>query len=58
MDPSDAGQAPVEGPQGSGNGSHALRDAAVVDPSSEQSPLGKRKRTEDDEETSPTKKLV
>ncbi|XP_063042000.1 mRNA cap guanine-N7 methyltransferase [Engraulis encrasicolus] len=58
MDPSDAGQAPVEGPQGSGNGSHALRDAAVVDPSSEQSPLGKRKRTEDDEETSPTKKLI
>lgn len=62
----DAGQCAVDelskpsGVEGSGNGSYTHRDSTGGDPSVEQSPLGKRKRPqeEEDDDGSPTKKVV
>lgn len=62
----DAGQCEVEElskpseAQGSGNGSCTHRDRTAGDSSIEQSPLGKRKRPEEeeDDEGSPSKKVV
>lgn len=62
----EAAQCAVEGvskspeAKDSGNGSCIRKDEPQGDPSTEQSPLGKRKRPheEEDDEVSPAKKLV